>query len=109
MWLHEEKGKAMLTREIMTWEQEITRVIELAEMAEEAAMAELAAFGSVWPEDDEPMLIDTREDAHAFLAARVDVLDGELEESGVADALDWERWDEFESALYSLAEFELAA
>lgn len=90
----------------MTWEIEMEQAIELAELAEESALCELGAFGSVWPEDEE-MEIGTREDAHAFLTARVDVLDVELEESGVADALDWERWGEFEKALYSLAEFEV--
>ena len=34
----------------MTWEQEMEQAIELAEMAEEAALAELGAFGS-WDAD----------------------------------------------------------
>ena len=35
----------------MKWEHEMEQVIELAELAEEAAMAELAAFGCYWPEE----------------------------------------------------------
>jgi len=96
-------------REIAAEVAERDAIIEHAEMAEEAALSELEAFGCIEFEDDEPMIIDTRDDAHAYLTARVDALDDELEESGVADALDWERWDEFENALYCLAEFECAA
>ena len=90
----------------MLWEHELESI---AELAEESAMTELGAFGGIWPEDEEPMTIGTREDAHAYLTARVDALDWECGESGVADALDWERWDEYENALYSLAEFEVFA
>ena len=93
----------------MKWENELENVIELAEMYEEAALVELEQFGCIGFEDEEPMPMGTREEAHAYLTARVDVLDGECEESGVEDALDWERWDEYENALYCLAEFECAA
>lgn len=91
----------------MTWEYD--EIIEMARVAEEAAQVELEQFGCVWHEDEEPMPMGTREEAHAYLTARVDALDEECEESGVEDALDWERWDEYEEALYSLAEFECAA
>lgn len=36
----------------MTWEQEYERVVELAEMAEVAAMTELAEFGYIEPPFD---------------------------------------------------------
>ena len=88
---------------------DIEEIAVMAEQAEEIASAELEAFGCVWPDDEEPVRLETREDAHAFLSARLDVLDVELDESGVEDALDWERWDEYENALYSLAEFEVFA
>ena len=88
---------------------ELDGLVELVRRIEEATRTELAAFGCIEFEDDEPVPIRTIEELHAFLVARVDELTAELDESGVEDALGWSRWDEYEDALYSLAEFETFA
>jgi len=54
----------------MKWEQELEQVIEHAEMAEEAALSELGAFGCVWFEDGlgEADIPDYEEDRSAYEA-----------------------------------------
>lgn len=84
----------------MSWEN----VVELAELAEECALAELAAFGSIEPEEEPP---EEEWDVRAYLWARMDMLEEELDEWGGDDALDWEKWDEYERVSYALAEHEL--
>lgn len=76
------------------WEQ----VIEYVEMAEETAMAELGAFGCI-EQEREPRPYWNEE-----LAAMLDFMDDEMEAEGVEDALEWERFDEYEDYLYLLAE-----
>ena len=83
---------------------EIESIVELAESAEECAMHELNVFGCIAFEDEPPC---AEWDVMAYLNARIDMLEEELDESGIENALDWEKFPEYERLLYALAEREL--
>lgn len=77
---------------------------KLAEMAEEAAQVERGVFGCIHPEGEPPA---DEWDERAYLWAHLDILDDELDESGIEDATEWERFPEMERVLGVIAEYEL--
>ena len=88
----------------MAWEIEAEGAIGLAELAEEAAQVELVVFGCIEPEEEPPA---DEWNVRAYLWARLDMLDEELDESGIEDATEWEKFPEWERVAYALAEYEL--
>ena len=90
----------------MKWEINPQEIIAEVELAEECALVELEAFGSIEPEDEPPA---DEWDTRAYLWARLDMLDEELDEWGGDDATEWEKFPEWERVAYALAEIETAA